>query len=401
MRRFRCVYGWPMVIGRRGPKILACLVLVLFSTGAPVRGAEPSHIRSVSISRPFFNPTVGQKIGINVEVDRAGSIGILILDRDGYPVRRLVAEQPIQMGRVGYEWNGRNDAGEIVPDEAYSLKIDFVGEGWKSTYFPATAPSTEVRVEIRGYDRRGGILSYKLAAPARVHAQAGVSWVNEATKKPEGPVMKTIANREPRPAGAVVENWDGFDETGVAYLPDLPHFAVAVAASALPENSLIVAGNESLRFVDAVAKRSGASLLPAAAGAHGHHKGLGTLDDVAPSLRLAPSNARWSAESKTWTVSDARISGSASLEGPSAANFGRQPGQLEIYVDSRQVETVRSPKDGMAFSVPLEGLSAGSHLVVFNWSSDYGPVAVSSIRVERAAPKQAASNDAVEGRARP
>jgi len=394
MMRFQGVYL------RSGSATASFAALLLaFSS---VLSADAGRIQSVKVAKPFFNPTVGQTIGIELEVGSPGALSILVLDRDGYPVRRLVSAQAVQTGRVGFDWNGRDDHGEIVPDEAYSLKVDLAGDGWTSTYFPAAAPSSEVRVEIRGYDRRNGILSYKLAAPARVHAQAGVSWPNEKTRAPEGPVMKTIANREPRPAGAVVENWDGFDETAVTYLPDLPHFAVAVAASALPENSLIVVGNESSRFVDAVAKRTGASLLPALTGGdHGHHKGLGTLDDVAPSLRLAPSNARWSAESKTWMVSDARISGSASLAGPSSANFARQPGQLEIYVDSRQVQTIRSPKDGMTFSVPIDGPAAGSHLVVFNWSSDYGPVAVSAIRVERGASKQAVRNDNVEGRAQP
>lgn len=376
---------------------VAALLLAL----STVLSADTGRIRSVKVTKPFFNPTVGQTIGIELDVGSPGALSILVLDRDGYPVRRLVSAQAIQTGRVGFEWNGRDDHGEIVPDEAYSLRVDLVGDGWTSTYFPASEPAAAVTAEIKGYNRRSGVLSYKLSAPARVHAQAGVASPNEKTQKPEGPVMKTLANREPRPAGAVIENWDGFDETGATYLPDLPHFAVAVAASGLPENAMIAVGNDSVSFVGSVAKRSDVSLLPSPKSDHGHHKGLSTLDDVSPTLHAAPANARWSEESKSWAVEAPRLSGSISLEGPSAAQFARQPGQLEIYVDAKPIETIRSPEDGAPFSVPLQGLPAGAHVVAFNWSSDYGPVAVTSLRVERVAPGVASRTDSASRRAQP
>jgi hypothetical protein len=70
------------------------------------------------------------------------------------------------------------------------------------------------------------------------------------------------------------------------------------------------------------------------------------------------------------------------LEGPSAEHFGRQPAALVVFIDDRKVQTVAHPASGMAFEVPLGGLSGGDHIVAFDWASEYGPVAVTSLLVE-------------------
>jgi hypothetical protein len=43
----------------------------------------------------------------------------------------------------------------------------------------------------------------------------------------------------PRPGGEAARNWNGFDERGIFSVPDLPLFAVAIAAKSLPENAII------------------------------------------------------------------------------------------------------------------------------------------------------------------
>ncbi len=239
------------------------------------RADELSPLGPVAVLEPFFNPSIGQKETIRIEVKRPGLVSVCILDRDGYLVRRLITEEPVQAETLWYTWDGRDEGRQVVPDEAYSLKIDLIGQGYAASYLPASKTSPPVKVEVKGYDRRMGVLSYKLSVPARVHAQAGVSRLDEKTKVRDGPVLRTIANREPRPGGPVVENWDGFDETEAYYLPDLPNFAVAVAATALPENAILSIGNDSHRFVESVSDRSGRSLLPAPAATSHNHQGPG------------------------------------------------------------------------------------------------------------------------------
>ena len=365
-------------------------LLLAFST---VLSADTGPIRSVEVSRPFFNPTIGQKIDVAVALAKPGRLSIAILDRDGYLVRRLVTDAAAERETHHFEWNGRDDAGEIVPDEAYSLKIDFVGaDSSTASYFPAHEPAKEVKVEISGYDRLTGVFSYKLAAPARVHVQAGTSEVDPKTQKRDGPVLKTLANREPRPVGSVVENWDGFDETGSIYLPDLRGFAYAVAASSLPENALLVSGGEPGGFLKRAVVRSGRPLLPPTPPtSHGaHHHGLSALEDASPVLGVRLDGARRAGTNGVFEApAGNRVSGSVSLEGPSAAAFASQPGDLVIFVDGKRVKEIAKPTPGVRFDVSLAGLPSSEHVVAINWVSRYGPVAVSSVRV--GAPGQVAS----------
>ena len=359
----------------------ACLTAGLLFAPRLACAAEPSAIQNVSISKPFVNPSLGEKIGISFTVAHPGSLTILILDRDGFLVRKLVSAKPVEKGPLSFDWDCREDTAEIVPDEAYSLKVDLSSEGRTETYFPGNSPGEGLQVKTNYYDRRGAIFSYKLPKPARVHVQAGIARIDPKTKKGDGPVLKTLVNREPRPAGAVVENWNGFDEGGTFYVPDLPQFVMAVAASSLPENSLLTTGNRKTGFLERAAKRSGTSLFTYSVNVHEHHRGLAALDDVAPRLKVAPLNAAWSSKDRVWSSGDKKLSVSVNLEGLSADAFARQPGKLYVFLDQKRLRKISSPVPGMKIEVPLQDLKAGVHIVALNWASDYGPVAVSSIRI--------------------
>ncbi len=190
---------------------------------------------------------------ISFSIGASGSLTFQILDRDGFLTRKLVSETPVRKGKLSFEWNGRDDRGETVPDEAYSVKIDLTTGRKVNTYFPANAVGEELAVQPTYYDRRGAILAYKLPKASRVHIQAGTARIDPKTKEARGPVLKTIVNREPRVGGSIVESWAGMDEGGTIRVSDLPNFVIAIAASALPENSVIAVGNRTARFLDRAA----------------------------------------------------------------------------------------------------------------------------------------------------
>jgi hypothetical protein len=243
--------------------ILTIFSLALGLLGSVAVAAEPSAISDVSISRPFFNPTLGQKIGISFNLGAPGTLAVLILDRDGYPVRRLVSAKDVEKGKSSFDWDGRDDAGEVVPDEAYSLKIDLRSGEKVESYFPAKSPAKELGIKDAYYDRRGAVLAYNLPFAARVHLQAGTAAPPDPkTHEAGGPVLRTVVNREPRPAGSVIENWNGYDDGATIYVPDLPHFVIAIAITSLPENAILTSGKRSETFLARAASRKGQSLLP-------------------------------------------------------------------------------------------------------------------------------------------
>lgn len=361
---------------RKGACYAAFLLLI-----APLSSAQSSSaaITEVSLSRSFFNPTLGQRIGLSFNVDRAGSLTVVILDRDGYLVRKLVSGLTVQAGRQAFDWDGRDDKSKIVPDEAYSLKIDLAGARKTVSYFPARLQLEEIEPKGVFYDRQGGTLGYKLARPARVHVQAGSNRFDEKTGGQIGPALRTIANREPRVAGSVVEPWDGYDQGGTVYVPDLPHFSMSLVATALPENALIATGNRGVSFLEYASHRHGQSLLTASKGDHSHHRGLPALGDVSPKLVATVLNAQWSSAERLWRLKQQPLSLELGLSGPSSRTFSRQPGVLSVFLDEEPVRIVSAGPPPIRIVVPVS--AAGAHRVAVNWISDYGPVSVASFRL--------------------
>jgi hypothetical protein len=358
------------------------LFLLLLGVTGNLGAAQTSAIEGISISRPFFNPSLNQQVNLFFTLLQPGQLTVLVLDRDGYVIRQLAQKIPVPAGTKTIPWDGHDDHGVVVPDEAYSFKIDLAAGAGTSTYFPANTAAKDFPVTTQYYDRRSAILSYRLPSPARVHIQAGTARINPDKEITAGPVLKTIVNREPRPAGAVIENWNGMDESGTTYVPDLNHFAIAIAATSLPENTIITSGNRSSSFLHWAAERTGTALLTQATTDHRHHKGLTTLDDAAPRLEARVDSATWSSRMRTWTMTGKTLKLSLALKGPSAASFAKHPSKLAVFFDERLVTEVTKPKTPMTLSVPLGDAKPGHHVAALNWASLYGPVAVQTIPIQ-------------------
>jgi hypothetical protein len=362
-----------MISTRARSLIPALSVLCLFA-GSLLEAALPPAIRDVSVDPLFFNATAGQFTTITFNASVSGVAKVTILDRDRYPVRTL-APRNVTPGLVSFSWDGHDDAGIVVPDEAWNVRVELAG----AAYDPSlNFHPLEEDPQPRSYSRPDGILSYKLVRPARVHIEAGQATLNPKTGRNEGPILKTIVNREPRVAGAVVEKWNGFDESGTIRVSDLQHFVVSVLATSLPDNSIITRGNRGQSFLDYARQHRPAAALVARKreAPVTHHAGLNAFEDRSPSLAVRPS-AKWDAQAQVYRA-PGPVKLQIKIEGPSAAHFNAQPGRLSIYVDEACVLTQEHPTSPLALSIPADRLAPGEHRIAVNWGSDYGPSAASS-----------------------
>lgn len=113
--------------------------------------AFASSITNVKVYPASFNPSIGQKVNISLNLPCKGLFKLEVLDRDTYLVRTLL-ENEIREGKQEFSWDGKSEDGEIVPDEAYSLRaIQRCGSA-ESGYFPASNTSKEVKVAVANYD---------------------------------------------------------------------------------------------------------------------------------------------------------------------------------------------------------------------------------------------------------
>lgn len=339
------------------------------------------EINSAVPDRQSFNPTLGQRIVYTVEVASAGMLAVSIVDRDGYVVRQLPEREVVSPGRVNVEWDGRDDAHVIVADEAFSPRVILRTDGGEHVHFPAAQEAEILSPAPQSYDRRNGVLKYTLPSAARVHVQAGVSRVNAASGATDGPVLKTVVNRAPRPAGSVIETWNGYDESGTIYVPDLANFVIAIAATPLPDGSVITTGNRAETFLDTIPRRRGASLLPRRHISH-HHAGLTAMEDVAPALVTTTRDAVWSVSDQAWIISAGKFDVDVRLSGANAAQFRALKADVMVFIDQRRVAVVRAGGDPMRIPLTIPTDRAES-IVAINWVTDHGPVAVTAFKVRR------------------
>jgi len=367
--------------------IAAFLVTAVFGIHAAT--AAGRAIQLVKVDRQSLNIAAGEKATVTIDVALAGKVSVVVVDRDGYPVRTLARAQPTS-GSVTLNWDGRDDGGRLVADEAYSLKVDWRGPHDTDTYFPANGLATMKAIEARSYDRRTATLVYSLSCSSRVHIQAGTAAVDPKTTKLVGPVMKTLVNREPRASGTIAEHWNGYDESGGVFVPNLDDFVVAIAATPLPENSIITFGNRQRRFVETLSTRQGASLFTGLRRRE-HHAGLSTADDVSPALIIEPINASWSAADRAWIMNGTdALRLRLAVKGPTAAAFRRHPATIELFVDGHPIGDPSAKKTNIV-TVPLDP-AGRTRRVSVNWNSEWGPVAANTIQVRAGGPRHAAGD---------
>lgn len=366
------------------PRIVAVAALLSFrALLAPVAstGERPVQLR-VTTAPAFFNPVLGQSAQIRFSASRPGKVTVEILDRDRFVVRTL-GTVPIDK-ETGVPWDGKDDAGEVVPDEAYTVRARFVGDGREHVYDPGKDfQPRPVSIDSTSYSRADGVLSYRLERPSRVHIQTGQARLI-ASGPAQGPVLRTIVDRAPRAGGSVIEAWNGMDDSGKVYIPDLPHFVVATLATPLPESSLITVGNRRMSFTD-YARRHRAQTFTRprklAATAHAHHQGLNAFEDRSPRLTLLREKG---ADSPAWKTSAGEaLAFTVQLDEDSATFFLSQPNSLDVFMDLDRVSRVTCRANPCRVRLPASQVPRGRHRLGVNWSSELGPVGVAVRWVEK------------------
>jgi hypothetical protein len=226
----------------------AVLALALLAAGVSVAAqrAPTRAISAVTVSRPFFNPALGQKVAIAFSIARPGSLEVDILDSERASVRRLLNRSKARPGPTTVDWNGQDEKGVPLPDGVYSLSIQLVWSGGSETYSPDALQPEEWTVYGATYDPRSAVIGYQLSKPARVLLTAQAFSSETAASATPDVLTKLVANWEPRVAGSIIEQWNGLDESGRAYMPEQAKFLLWIKAKALPENAIITVGNRTV-----------------------------------------------------------------------------------------------------------------------------------------------------------
>ena len=173
------------MVSRHGPRLLVLALLV--ATAAAFVVAEQAKLEKSPIRGPrvdaVFSPVCecsDHTDTISFRLSRADTLGVGIVDADGRLVRSLVEDQrypPLHL--LEFEWDGRDDAGQIVPEGVYRPRVHFADRGRtivlpnpiRVDKTPPTISATAVRPRVFSPDGDGRVegivVGYNLDEPAR------------------------------------------------------------------------------------------------------------------------------------------------------------------------------------------------------------------------------------------
>ena len=204
-------------------------------------GQDPSPlIYDVSIDKDTFNPSSVEKVGIHFKLSENAKVSLKIFDFDQGHVATLCDNSTMEKGTHILVWDGRDQSGKIVPDEAYYLTIEAVQGTNRVTYDPTNISggiTHEIeKIKILSEEKQ---LEYILPETGRVSIKAGI--VN-------GPLLAVPVDWEPRNKGLHRERWDGMDADRVMSVLEHPQYQIRTSYVTLPELTIITTGNKEITY---------------------------------------------------------------------------------------------------------------------------------------------------------
>lgn len=213
----------------------AMLTLLLL----PCAAADPAVVIG-DYASDSFSPVRGESFSIPVRVnnpEKIKAIKVEIRSSDDDLIRSLVVTDfAAETSEYEVKWDGRDDAGSVIPDEAY-LPVVIVTTLANETLILATADASGGE-EVYDFEKtiRPGVIEYSLPAASRMLVRCGIK---------NGPMLRTIIDWKPRTAGFHAERWDGRDKDDVVAIEQNPDVGYLIVGYQLPDHSIITHGNNS------------------------------------------------------------------------------------------------------------------------------------------------------------
>jgi FlgD Ig-like domain/WD40-like Beta Propeller Repeat len=348
----------------------------------------------VSLDPPSFDPAKGENATLRFRISQAARLDVRFINADGGAVRTLTTPSAAA-GEQQVTWDGRDDAGQFVPPDAYAYTIT------------ATAPgSTPVTYDLRDrtggepawprdttVDAKGHRITYTLAEASRVRMMVSRS----DTTLP----IAVLTDWEPRQAGQREEPWDGWDPDHVINAFDGSPLTPIYYAFALPKNTVIVTGQANAASGQSVPSSISRLTSPLTDTSHASGRSLHLHARHPRSLCYSPRlTLSWPGVATNSADGLPRVTGPTALRIEPAAvqPAGRQVPiprlSVFVYVDGRMVERCLSGYVPYQWRLDPERFSPGAHVVtaLLVWRDDHAGIAHTRVWVEPVSPSRDTAN---------
>lgn len=185
-----------------------------------------------------FRPGRGEEIAIPVRLHEPGEVTIELYSGDGDPVRTLEARR-LEPGTHEWTWDGRDAAGNPVPDAAWHPVVRCACDSGPVVLDPREetggVPLGDLDVRLAP----DGTITYRLPEPARVLVRVGIEG---------GAMVRGLDTWSAHAAGLVRQSWDGMGAGGTDRVLDHEDLTVLVRAFTLPDHAIVTSGNDELDY---------------------------------------------------------------------------------------------------------------------------------------------------------
>jgi FlgD Ig-like domain len=190
-------------------------------------------IANVSADKNTFDIERQRNLTIGYQLDQAADVQLLIYDARNILIKQSNAKA-VNAGENIVQWDGRDQAGNLVPPEVYFYVLVAKTASGESAEYDLTDITGGEFLGIQHFmwDKNAKQLELVLNKPARVVVRAGI--------KNSGPLLKTLMNWAPLNSGKHTLPWSGWDESNVLPMGDHPQLQFAKDAFTLPSNAIIV-----------------------------------------------------------------------------------------------------------------------------------------------------------------
>jgi len=196
--------------------------------------AEELVISNVRPNSVRLDPAKGETLQLGFQLSAPAKVKLQVYDGRELLIREIQGPSQAIAGDHSLAWDLRDQAGKVVPPEAYTYALEAQAQDGKVTRYDLADATGGETVSARNVqvDPATGAVSYILDKAARVNIRVGLDNA--------GPLLATLIDWVARPAGLQTERWYGKDASNVLDLAKHPRLFVSVQAFALPENTVLV-----------------------------------------------------------------------------------------------------------------------------------------------------------------
>ncbi len=212
----------------------ALVAVGLLCVSLPGTAREALTIANVSLSSRQFDAARGESVAVRFSVNRPARVELNWYDARDLLIRKILSAGDVQPGSATLAWNGRDEAGGVVPSEAYHYTLIAKTSSGELQEFDLTdstggadVPLTEMKLD----SNKAGI-HYVVRNWSRVNIRVGM--------RDGGPLLHSLENWKVRSPGVHFAKWDGLEASGVMNVANSTGLELWGLSFELPDNTVFV-----------------------------------------------------------------------------------------------------------------------------------------------------------------